>query len=44
MLEEYHFTESWTGRITTNDAVEGDVTILAGTNLYMSGTWSLKKK
>ena len=44
MLEEYHFVDLWEGEIVANDSVEGTMSMYAGTNLYMSGTWSLKRR
>jgi hypothetical protein len=43
IIEHYQFVQLWKGYIISNDTAKGDMSAYAGTNLYMSGTWSLKK-
>jgi len=43
MIEAMHLRQSWEGVIQPDASVTGSMGAYAGTNKYMSGTWTLRK-
>ena len=41
--ERYNLMETWDGTIIANDKAEGTMNMFTGTNVVMSGSWSLVK-